>query len=100
MDTSKQELPTTSVEEFFSIFDHHVELNRLGKEKFFFEGCRAILSYIRTRKLVHHHEQVEQYLRNALLNIRENPYKTITHQDLLQFRSEFEALLDDSKKST
>lgn len=93
MDRLNQELPKTTVEEFFQIFNYYIELDRLGQEKFFFGGCRAILSYIRERKLVHHHEQVEKELINALLNIKENPHQIITQEDLLNFRSYFEALL-------
>ncbi|MBD2385413.1 hypothetical protein [Cylindrospermum sp. FACHB-282] len=61
-------------DKFIEELDYYIDLDRKGQYEFFFNGCRELLEKVRKHGLTTKGEIVENFLRDTLLNLRENPY--------------------------
>jgi hypothetical protein len=57
-------------EQFLARFDYYVSLE---SQEFRFRGCRNLLLEVEQSGLTNHHQEIVSYLKNKLLDARENP---------------------------
>lgn len=69
-------------EQFLARFDYYVSLEA---QEFIYRGCRNLLSEVERLGLTSHQQEILSYLKNTLLDARENPNQLI---DLQSFRQE------------